>query len=61
MCQRLAWLCVSSLCPGHAEPVLGALGAVAHSGYGQGELESLMELGGDRGTAAVLTAAIVVR
>ena len=61
VCQRLAWLCVSSLPSEQAEPALSALGSVAHSGYGQGVLESLMELGGDQATAAVTTAAIVVR
>ncbi|KAF0293967.1 Armadillo repeat-containing protein 5 [Amphibalanus amphitrite] len=60
VCQRLAWLCVSSLSREQAQPALSGLQAVAHSGYGQGVLESLMELGGDTATAAVITAAVVV-
>ncbi|KAF0297218.1 Armadillo repeat-containing protein 5 [Amphibalanus amphitrite] len=60
VCQRLAWLCVSSLSREQAQPALSGLQAVAHSGYGQGVLESLMELGGDTATSAVITAAVVV-
>ncbi|XP_037077023.1 armadillo repeat-containing protein 5-like [Pollicipes pollicipes] len=59
--QRLAWLCVSRLSAAQAELPLDALRAVAETGYGQGVLESLLELGDAEAMAAVTTAAIVVR
>ncbi|XP_037077019.1 armadillo repeat-containing protein 5-like [Pollicipes pollicipes] len=53
--QRLAWLCVSRLSAAQAELPLDALRAVAETGYGQGVLESLLELGDAEAMAAVTT------